>query len=676
MKNFTVLAFMFFCLFTTVNLLGLTVHISGTVTTDSTGSPIVNHEVTIFADSSNSSGFFYYTSVMTNPNGFYEVNVPNVPDTGGVTAFHVRTWDCLNILHDTIVYSNNTPITVNFVICYIAPPDCQANFVYYSDSTSNLTFHFYDTSTHTGDITSRSWNFGDGSPLDTTYDPWHTYANPGIYTVCLTIHTSTGCTDHNCQNIETGSGGGCHAQFVAYPDSAPHQLTVHFISTSTGNITSLLWNFGDSASGNLNTATTGDPWHTFTANGTYNVCLTIHGDSCENMTCQEMTFGIPPPNCENTITYTSNFFTVAFEGHTNSQYLTTYSWNMGDPASTNLTGKNVTFTYPAQGSYIVTLVTVDSTNCSWTRTQTIYVHGTCDVNGTVRAGDHYVDHGFIQLIRVDSGNVMIVADSMEFGDSLGMYWFGGVGPGHYYLKAELRPASQFYGQYVPTYFEHSIHWLDANLIELGQPNNPYNIHLVLASGDNPGQGNIHGIINQGAKINGSGAPVPDVEVLLLDLTNQPLGYMKTDNTGQFTFPDIAMGSYKVYPEVVGKTTTPAIVTLDNSVPTVNLVFNITQNNVTFGINDGLPKFISGISDIYPDPVFDKGNINITATQNINLSLSVYSITGQMMKEIKANIQKGKNVLNFNRSGLNAGCYYLKIQTVDKNSVVKKFTVSE
>jgi PKD repeat protein len=349
---------------------------------------------------------------------------------------------------------------------------------------------------------------------------------------------------------------------------------------------------------------------------------------------------------------------------------------MGDPASTNLTGQNVTFTYPAAGSYTVTLVTVDSTGCTWTRTQAIYVHATCDVYGTVWAGDHYVDHGFIQLIRIDSGNVMIVADSMEFGDSLGMYWFGGVGPGHYYLKAELTAASQFYGEYVPTYYEHAINWINANIIELGQPNNPYNFHLVPAGGENSGPGSIHGLITQGTKINGNGTPVPDVEVLLLDLTNQPLGYLKTDNNGQFTFPDIALGSYKIYPEVTGKTTTPAIFTLDNSVPSVNLVFNITQNNITFGINDGLPKFISGISDIYPDPVIDKGNINITATQNISLSLSVYGITGQMMKEIKTNIQKGKNVLNFSRSALNAGCYYLKIQTVDKSSVVKKFTVTK
>lgn len=675
MKKFTAFAFTVFCLFMTVNLLGLTVHISGTVTVDSTGAPIPNHQVTIFADSSNPSGFFFSCTVLTNQNGVYEKNIENVPDTGAPTEFHVRTLDCLNNLHDVIVYSNNTPITVNFAICYTPPGDCVAHFTYYNDSLSNLTFHFYDTSTPTGQITSRSWDFGDGSAPATTGDPWHTYANPGFYTVCLTIHTSTGCTDDTCQNIQAGSSGGCHASFVAYPDSAPHQLTVHFISTSTGNYTSLLWNFGDPSSGTNNTATTHDPWHTFTAAGTYTVCLTIHGDSCEDNTCQELTFGMPS-NCENHFTYTANFLTVAFEGHTNSLYPTTYSWNMGDPASTNLTGKNVTFTYPAAGSYTVTLVTVDSTGCSWTRTQVIYVHATCDLNGTVWAGDHYVDHGFIQLIQVDSGNVMIVVDSMEFGDSIGMYHFGLVGPGHYYLKAELRPASLYYGEYVPTYYEHAIHWMDAHLIGLGTPNNPYNIHLVPAGGDNPGPGNIHGVITQGTKINGSGSPVPGVEVLLLDPSDQPLIYCKTDNNGQFTFPDIALASYKVYPEVTGKSTTPAIFTLNSSVPTVNLIFNVTQNNVTYGINDGLPKFISGIGEIYPDPVIEKANISITTTQNLSLTLSVYSVTGQMMKEMQTTVQKGINILNFSRSGLDSGCYYLKIQTVDKSSVVKKFTISK
>ena len=211
---------------------------------------------------------------------------------------------------------------------------------------------------------------------------------------------------------------------------------------------------------------------------------------------------------------------------------------------------------------------------------------------------------------------------------------------------------------------------------MGQPNNPYVIHLVPAGGDSPGQGNIQGLITQGAKVNGNGAPVPDIEVILLDGSGQPLTYIKTDDAGQFTFPGIALGSYKVYPEVTGKVTFPATFTLDNSVPSVNLVFTITQNNVTFGIDDGLPKFISAISQVFPDPVTDRAGISITATQNIAVSLYVYNVMGQVMKEIDASVQKGKNVVTFNRSGLDAGCYYVKIQAADKGSAVRKFTVNK
>jgi PKD repeat protein len=677
MKKFTMLTFVLACLLTTVNVSGLTIATSITVVLDSNCH--ANFEYT--QDSTSNLTFHFqststYTGSITSFSWDFGDGTPP-----GATAdpWHIYATPgtylvCLTIHTSTGCVSN---------ICKhvtAGGADCHALFVSHADSSMPLLIHFTDMSTATaGTVISWSWNFGDPSSgvnnVSALQNPDHFYSTAGNYYVCLIIHTSSGCTSDHCQHIEVSGGEGCHASFEAYPDSAPHQTHVHFISTSTGNFNSYLWNFGDPASGSSNTATTGDPWHTFTAPGTYNVCLTIHGDSCENTTCHEMTFGVPA-NCENTISYASNFLTVSFEGHTNSPYPTTYNWNMGDPASTNLTGQNVTFTYPAAGSYTVTLVTLDSTGCSWTRHLTIYVHATCDLDGNVRAGDNYVDHGFIQLIRIDSGNVMTVVDSKLFGDSMGSYHFGGVGPGHYYLKAEPTSASQYFGTYFPTYFEHSVNWAEANIIGLGQPDNPYVIHLVPAGGDSPGQGNIHGLITQGAKVNGNGTPVPGVEVLLLDGSGQPLTYVKTDDAGQFTFSEIALGSYKVYPEVVGKVTSPATFTLDNSVPSVNLVFSITQNNVTFGINDGLPKFISGISEIFPDPVSDRANISITATQNIAISLFVYNVTGQVMKEIKATVQKGKNVLTFNRSGLNAGCYYLKIQAADKGSAVRKFTVNK
>lgn len=42
--------------------------------------------------------------------------------------------------------------------------------------------------------TTYSWNFGDGSPLETVSSPSHTYTAPGTYTVTLTARNAAGCS--------------------------------------------------------------------------------------------------------------------------------------------------------------------------------------------------------------------------------------------------------------------------------------------------------------------------------------------------------------------------------------------------------------------------------------------------------------------------------------------------
>ncbi len=64
---------------------------------------------------------------------------------------------------------------------------------------------------------------------------------------------------------------------------------VAFTNTSTNHNGSFAWDFDDS-----NTSTSSDPVHTFTANGTYNVCLTV-SDSCGNdyQLCSDVVINLP-----------------------------------------------------------------------------------------------------------------------------------------------------------------------------------------------------------------------------------------------------------------------------------------------------------------------------------------------------------------------------------------------
>lgn len=466
----------------------------------------------------------------------------------------------------------------------------------------------------------------------------------------------------------------CEAGFTSYADSL-NALHIHFQDTSTpaGQIASWFWNFGDFTS-----ATTADPWHTYATAGAYPVCLTITTSTgCTSTKCDSIQVGNTPANCPSYFTYSKNFLTVSFEGHPSSTDSTAYSWNFGDihSGSANVsTEKDPIHVFSYDDSFNVSLTTTTAGSCTWTSTQTVVV-GFCDVNGAVAMGNTFVDHGLIELIRVDTGNVMTVVASHEFGDSLGMYWFSRVLPGHYYLLAQLLPTSSRYGDFVPTYYEESINWAEAHLIEIGQPANPYNFHLVEAGPHSPGNGMIDGTVTQGTKVNAGGNPAQNVEVLLLDPSYKPLEVTYTDTSGHFGFNNIAMGSYIVYPELAGLTTSPANVTLDGTHTTASTPFNMNGLQIAYGINDQLPRDISRIGDVYPNPP-TKGItcLNVSVSRELDLTLSLYDQTGRMIREFPTAMHKGENVIQINTALLVKGPYFLKISTTDGGSVIRQLLI--
>lgn len=170
-------------------------------------------------------------------------------------------------------------------------PDCQAYLVY--EQTDTLTFEFSAMAFgFNGDSTllgNYHWDFGD-STFSTEANPTHTYALPGIYTVQLTALTDDSCTVHICDvvfaidcPIDT-FWYGCQAMFeVVYEglDSLGvpgNPFTLHFRDVSFGAVTSRTWDFGDGT-----TSTEANPVHTYAAEGSYLVTLSITtADGCES----------------------------------------------------------------------------------------------------------------------------------------------------------------------------------------------------------------------------------------------------------------------------------------------------------------------------------------------------------------------------------------------------------
>jgi len=123
----------------------------------------------------------------------------------------------------------------------------------------------------------RDWDFGDpasgAANRSSLEGPSHAFAAPGSYTVTLTVVDDEGSSSSQSLPITIGGGGGGTppmARFAVQTTSDPLERV--FADTSTGDVTSRSWSFGDGGSSTLMA-----PTHRYAAAGRYTVTLTVSG---------------------------------------------------------------------------------------------------------------------------------------------------------------------------------------------------------------------------------------------------------------------------------------------------------------------------------------------------------------------------------------------------------------
>ena len=136
--------------------------------------------------------------------------------------------------------------------------------------------------------------------------------------------------------------------------------TVSFMGTTTPNINSIVWDFGD---GNYDYTNSTTPSHTYTTTGIYTVCMICSDtmNNCTDTTCYVV--NVSP--CYATFNFTQSGYTAYFSGYANgSSANTVYQWNFGNNNATS-TQQNTSYTYPGPGTYNVCFAYYDTTTaCS------------------------------------------------------------------------------------------------------------------------------------------------------------------------------------------------------------------------------------------------------------------------------------------------------------------------
>ncbi|UAY53649.1 gliding motility-associated C-terminal domain-containing protein [Ferruginibacter albus] len=243
-----------------------------------------------------------------------------------------------------------------------------------------------------GIIDSVFWDFGDGNKLNTTSTSTftHSYAQPGKYTVTLSVKSDGGCSSatpatHDVNVFDLPVAGfkidvNCVTNIITFTDTS---------NAKGGTITEWDWDFGDGAKLTTNNDSV---IHHYYANGngqTFTVNLTIKTQAgcSDDATPQSFSIGAAPvaqfsiapgtyclPNASVSFNNTSSIS----DGSTNNM---SYIWNFGDvpaPGGDSVVAQGppaaAAHIFTTQGPYTVTLTAVSNKGC--TNSASVVVDGT------------------------------------------------------------------------------------------------------------------------------------------------------------------------------------------------------------------------------------------------------------------------------------------------------------
>lgn len=231
------------------------------------------------------------------------------------------------------------------------------------------------------------WQFGDGTPNDTTFSPTHTFANPGTYTVTVSAANSNACfvTNDTLRLTISVDSNGIKPGFTYSVIDSCGPYSVSFNNTSVYSSTAgsttftvFHWYFGDGTSYTGSTP----PVHNYADTGVYTITLVmIDSTACKSPDTLSQTvtlistrvsanFNMPDSVCLGTVvTPTSNTVNA-----------TSYLWTFAD--SVTFTTGSPSYTFNTVGTFTVTLIASNPGTCNGadTLTRVITVFPTPEAN--------------------------------------------------------------------------------------------------------------------------------------------------------------------------------------------------------------------------------------------------------------------------------------------------------
>jgi PKD repeat protein len=254
-------------------------------------------------------------------------------------------------------------------------PQPIANFDFSQPACRESAIQFTSlASVSTGFIVKWTWNFGDGNTTVVTNignpNVSHAYANYGNFNVTLTVKTNDSCSVSFSKPVVIIPNPLADFSYQPACMNSPVQFN-SLSQAGSGAISNWDWNFGDPASGSVNSSTLQDPAHQYNSTVAYNVTLIV----TNNGGCKDT---ISKPVTVHPLTAVDFSWSSQCSGDT-SHFVSTVSagavagriWDFGDGNSS--TAINPDHIYATTGIYDVTLSITDTAGCMNTKTHPVSI---------------------------------------------------------------------------------------------------------------------------------------------------------------------------------------------------------------------------------------------------------------------------------------------------------------
>ncbi len=515
--------------------------------------------------------------------------------------------------------------------------ECIAGFTYGID-ISRRKVSFAEQTAGSSDI--YYWDFGDGS-TSTSLNPEHTYAEPGIYTVSLTVSDNAGlCMDQSSQEIQIQQVE-CSANFIFFIDSTTMNITLS--EQVIGEYTSLLWELGDGYSSTLESYS-----HAFSDPGYYTIGLTTFNENNGCMDHKEEIVLISAPGVD---VYASYIYTVDDASNTVTFLNTsegdngTYLWDFGDDQSSSDT--NPVHTYFTGGFYSVSLTAFGDGDKQDTRYKSIPVN----LSDNTNCLSHF-------YYMVDSANLKVNFFDNSLGDPTSWLWeFENSGisevqnPVNYwstsgYYIVHLRSTNTFTGCFSDVY----------KLMNVGEESNGLQTKFdyTVAPPTNK---------KSGYPVNFVGATIGDLNKFNWDFGDGQMNNTSLTPTNYFSDYGIYEVCFTIEDPNTGATATYCenVALIEPQEPIGVKEYKTPE----LGIGDPIQL------NAYPNPFRDYVNIMLSLPETEHINLTIYDLSGRSVY-IMLNTRKeaGTYKLQWDGARLMPGIYFMVATTKNERKIVK------